>query len=34
MAYGKYLLILFEKDKVLATKPIDVLGGKQAVELQ
>jgi hypothetical protein len=34
MAYGKYLLILFENDKVLATKPIDVLGGKQAVELQ
>ena len=33
IAPGKYLLILFQKDKVLATKPIDVLGGKQTVEL-
>jgi hypothetical protein len=33
MAHGKYLLIMFEKDKVLATKPVDVLGGKQTVEL-
>lgn len=33
MAAGKYLLVLFEKDKVLASKPVDVLGGKQATEL-
>lgn len=33
MAHGKYLLFLFEKGKLLATKPIDVLGGNQIVEL-
>ncbi len=33
MALGKYLLFLFQKDKVVATKTLDVLGGKQAVEL-
>ena len=33
MAHGKYLLILIEKDKVLVTKSVDVLGGKQTIEL-
>ena len=33
MASGKYLLVLFENDEVLATKPVDVRSGKQSVEL-
>jgi hypothetical protein len=33
MAHGKYLLILFEKEKVIATKAVDVLGGKQNIDL-
>ena len=33
MAVGKYLLILFEKGKVLAMKPVDVRGGKQVIDV-
>ena len=33
MAPGKYLLLLFQGDKVLSMKPLDVLGGKQAVDM-
>lgn len=33
MANGKYLLILFQKDKVLVMKPVEILGGKQTIEL-
>ena len=33
MPHGKYLLILFQKDRVLAMKPVNVLGGKQGVEI-
>lgn len=33
MPHGKYLLLLLEKDKVLTTRPVDLLGGKQTVEL-
>jgi hypothetical protein len=33
MAVGRYLLLVFEKDKVLAARPVDVLGGRQALEL-
>jgi len=33
MAPGKYLLFIFQKDKLLATKPVDVLRGKQVIEM-
>lgn len=33
MAVGKYLLLVLEKNKVLAAKPIDVLGGRQFIEV-
>jgi hypothetical protein len=33
MAHGKYLLILLEGNKVLATKSVELLGGKQTVKL-
>lgn len=33
MAVGRYLLFIFQKDKVLAMRPIDVLEGKQVFEL-
>ena len=33
MAPGKYLLFVFQKDKLLATKPIEVLRGKQVIEM-
>ena len=33
MASGKYLLILFQEDKVLAIKPIDVFDNKQTIEI-
>jgi hypothetical protein len=31
MAPGRYVLILFDKEKVLATKPVEVLGGSKIV---
>jgi hypothetical protein len=33
MAPGKYLLLLFEKDTMLAVKPVRFLGGHQVVEI-
>src|SRR6185369_10935199 len=33
MAHGKYLLFLFQKDKLLAMRPVDILGGNQVIEL-
>jgi hypothetical protein len=33
MAPGRYLLFVFQKDKMLAVKPLEVLGGRQAVEV-
>jgi hypothetical protein len=33
MASGKYLLVLLQKDKVLAVKPVDVLDRKQSIEV-
>ena len=33
MAPGKYVLLIFQKDTVLAMKPVDILGGKQVVEI-
>jgi len=33
MAAGKYLLFLVHKDQVLSMKPVDILGGKQVIEV-
>jgi len=33
MAPGKYILLLFQKDKLLSTQPVEILGGKQSIEV-
>jgi hypothetical protein len=33
MPPGKYLLLLFQKERVLAMKPLDILEGKQTIDL-
>jgi hypothetical protein len=33
MGSGKYLILLLDKDKVIATKSIDIVPGKQTVNL-
>ncbi len=33
MARGKYLLIVLQKDTVVATKPLEIMGGKQRIEI-
>ena len=33
MAPGKYLPIILQKDRVVATKPLDILRGEQSMEM-
>ena len=33
MAIGRYLLLVFQKDKVLAMKPVEVLRSRRAIEI-
>jgi hypothetical protein len=33
MAPGKYVLLLFQMDKLVATKSLEILGGKQNIEI-